>query len=167
MRRPLRRRPTGAALLFPLAAAAVLAAGAWLDATQREPFAPVWIERQMVHIGDDPSPRFTQAEPEGTSITRTFLLARIPERPLLVLDGVPWLLPEARTVPDRGVQHVATTLYTREDLVGRQVLAVLNFPPKRIGPFQSEVLVTGLAREDGAIVLVGPDQPVPDGVRLA
>jgi tRNA-binding protein len=60
-----------------------------------------------------------------------------------------------------------TTLYTREDLVGRQVLAVLNFPPKRIGPFQSEVLVTGLAREDGAIVLVGPDQPVPDGARLA
>lgn len=60
-----------------------------------------------------------------------------------------------------------TTLYTREDLVGRQVLAVLNFPPKRIGPFQSEVLVTGLAREDGAIVLVGPEQPVPDGARLA
>ena len=60
-----------------------------------------------------------------------------------------------------------TTLYTREDLVGRQVLAVLNFPPKRIGPFQSEVLVTGLAREDGAIVLVGPEQPVPDGSRLA
>jgi tRNA-binding protein len=60
-----------------------------------------------------------------------------------------------------------TTLYTREDLVGRQVLAVLNFPPRRIGPFESEVLVTGLAREDGAIVLVGPDQPVPDGARLA
>lgn len=60
-----------------------------------------------------------------------------------------------------------TALYTKEDLVGRQVLAVLNFPPKRIGPFESEVLVTGLAREDGAIVLVGPDQPVPDGVRLA
>jgi tRNA-binding protein len=60
-----------------------------------------------------------------------------------------------------------TTLYTQEDLVGRQVLAVLNFPPRRIGPFESEVLVTGLAREDGAIVLVGPDQPVPDGARLA
>ncbi len=60
-----------------------------------------------------------------------------------------------------------TTLYTREDLIGRQVLAVLNFPPKRIGPFVSEVLVTGFARKDGAIVLVGPDQPVPDGTRLA
>jgi len=60
-----------------------------------------------------------------------------------------------------------TTLYTREDLVGRQVLAVLNFPPKRIGPFESEVLVTGFAREDGAIVLARPDQPVPDGARLA
>jgi len=60
-----------------------------------------------------------------------------------------------------------TALYTRDDLVGRQVLAVLNFPPRRIGPFESEVLVTGFAREDGAIVLVGPDQPVPNGVRLA
>jgi tRNA-binding protein len=59
-----------------------------------------------------------------------------------------------------------TTLYTRDDLIGRQVVAVLNFPPKRIGPFESEVLVTGFAREDGAIVLVGPDQPVPNGVRL-
>ena len=60
-----------------------------------------------------------------------------------------------------------TALYTKEDLVGRQVLAVLNFPLKRIGPFESEVLVTGFAREDGAIVLVGPDQPVPNGARLA
>jgi tRNA-binding protein len=60
-----------------------------------------------------------------------------------------------------------TTLYTRDDLVGRQVLAVLNFPPRRIGPFESEVLVTGFTREDGAIVLAGPDQPVPNGVRLA
>lgn len=60
-----------------------------------------------------------------------------------------------------------TDLYTREALLGRQVLAVVNFPPKRIGPFLSECLVTGLHREDGAVVLVGPDERVPDGTRLA
>lgn len=59
-----------------------------------------------------------------------------------------------------------TTLYRREDLLGRQVLAVLNFPPKQIGPFRSEVLVTGFARDDGAIVLAVPEQAVPNGARL-
>lgn len=60
-----------------------------------------------------------------------------------------------------------TDLYRREDLVGRQVVAVVNFPPKQIGPVRSECLVTGFAREDGAIVLIGPDSAVPDGARLA
>ncbi len=59
-----------------------------------------------------------------------------------------------------------TTVYSPEPLVGRQVLAVVNFPPKRIGPFVSEVLVTGFDRGDGTIVLVGPDFLVPDGARL-
>ncbi len=59
-----------------------------------------------------------------------------------------------------------TTLYDQQKLVGRQVLAVVNFPRKQIGPFMSECLVTGFAREDGAIVLVGPDEPVPNGARL-
>lgn len=60
-----------------------------------------------------------------------------------------------------------TDLYSAEQLVGRQVLAVVNFPRKQIGPFMSECLVTGLRREDGAVVLVGPSEPVPDGAKLA
>lgn len=59
-----------------------------------------------------------------------------------------------------------TAHYAADELVGRQVLAVVNFPPKRIGPFTSEVLCLGLPDVDGAVVLVGPDRPVPDGVRL-
>ena len=59
-----------------------------------------------------------------------------------------------------------TTLYAPETLVGRQVMAVVNFPSRQIGPFMSEVLVLGFADEDGAIVLVAPDKPVPDGARL-
>lgn len=60
-----------------------------------------------------------------------------------------------------------TTLYTIEELIGRQVVAVINFPRKQIGPFQSEVLVTGFPDADGAIVLAQPERPVPNGSRLA
>ena len=59
-----------------------------------------------------------------------------------------------------------TALYAREDLLGRQLVAVVNFAPKQIGPFMSECLVTGFAREDGAIVLIGPDEAVPNGAKL-
>ncbi len=60
-----------------------------------------------------------------------------------------------------------TALYQPEQLIGKQVLAVLNFPPKQIGPLVSECLVTGFYRDDGAVVLAVPDQPVPNGARLA
>jgi tRNA-binding protein len=60
-----------------------------------------------------------------------------------------------------------TDLYSPADLVGKQVLAVVNFPPKQIGPFMSECLVTGLHREDGSVVLVTVDEAVPNGARLA
>ncbi len=60
-----------------------------------------------------------------------------------------------------------TDLYTRESLLGKQVMAVVNFPPKQIGPVMSECLVTGFHRADGAVVLAVPDDAVPNGARLA
>lgn len=60
-----------------------------------------------------------------------------------------------------------TDIYDREDLIGRQVLAVINFPPRQIGPVRSECLVTGFQREDGAVVLAGPGDNVPNGAKLA
>jgi len=59
-----------------------------------------------------------------------------------------------------------TAHYTPEMLIGKQVLAVVNFPPRQIGKFMSEVLVLGLPDEDGEIRLVGPDGPVPLGGRM-
>jgi len=59
-----------------------------------------------------------------------------------------------------------THLYERTSLIGRQVVAVVNFPRKQVGPFMSEVLVTGFADADGAIVLTQPERPVPNGTRL-
>jgi tRNA-binding protein len=56
--------------------------------------------------------------------------------------------------------------YKPEQLVGRQVAAVLNFPPRQIGPMMSEVLILGFPDEEGAVVLIGPDKKVPDGGRL-
>jgi tRNA-binding protein len=60
-----------------------------------------------------------------------------------------------------------TDLYTKKALLGKQVLAVVNFPPKQIGPIMSECLVTGLHRPDGAVVLSTVDMELPNGARLA
>lgn len=59
-----------------------------------------------------------------------------------------------------------TAHYAPHALVGKQVLAVVNFPPRQIGRFMSEVLVLGLPDENGAVVLCGPDGPVPTGGRM-
>ena len=59
-----------------------------------------------------------------------------------------------------------TTLYRKEDLVGRQVLGVVNFPPRQIGPVHSEVLTLGFEDAEGAIVLAQPGMAVPEGRKL-
>ena len=59
-----------------------------------------------------------------------------------------------------------TDLYTLEDLIGKQVIAVVNFPPKQIGPFMSECLVTGFYQQDGSVVLAVPDKAVQNGAKL-
>jgi len=72
--------------------------------------------------------------------------------------------------PEIGIKKTSaqiTTLYTMEELVGRQIIGVVNFAPKQIGPFMSEFLLTGLHREDGAVVLVGPDMAISNGAKLS
>ena len=59
-----------------------------------------------------------------------------------------------------------TDHYDVDDLLGRQVVAVVNFPPKQIGPMKSECLVTGFYREDGSVILCVPDKTVPNGAKL-
>jgi tRNA-binding protein len=86
--------------------------------------------------------------------------------------------PEARTpaikmwidfgseIGERKTSAQVTAHYTPETLVGKQVMGVVNFPPRQIGKFMSEVLVLGLADDAGGIVLLAPDQDVPLGERM-
>ncbi len=59
-----------------------------------------------------------------------------------------------------------TAHYSKEDLLGKQVVAVINFPVKQIGPSKSECLITGFYREDGSVVLAIPEREVPNGAKL-
>lgn len=72
--------------------------------------------------------------------------------------------------PETGVLKSSaqiTDLYTADELVGKQVLGVVNFPRKQIGPFMSECLVTGFVTDSGEVVLAVPDRAVANGARLA
>lgn len=60
-----------------------------------------------------------------------------------------------------------TDHYSVDELVGKQVMGVVNFPRKQIGPFMSECLITGFIQADGSVILAVPDRPCPNGVRLA
>ncbi len=95
----------------------------------------------------------------GTVIeARTFPEARKPAFQLVIDFGA--------EIGTRKSSAQITRRHTLEELVGRQVLAVLNFPPRQIGPFMSEVLTHGLADEAGNVVLIGPTYPVPNGGRM-
>ena len=93
-----------------------------------------------------------------------------------IVEAVPF--PEARKPafklvidfgPDLGARKSSaqvTGLYSPATLVGKKVMAVVNFPPRQIGPFMSEVLTLGVANASGEVVLVTPDTDAPDGSRL-
>ncbi len=71
--------------------------------------------------------------------------------------------------PEIGIKKSSaqiTVHYTPETLIGRQVIAVVNFPPRQIGPFMSEVLTLGMPDDKGEVVLLSPSLPVPNGGRL-
>ena len=71
--------------------------------------------------------------------------------------------------PQLGVKKSSaqvTKLYTKEELVGKQIIGVTNFPPKQVGPLMSEFLVTGFVLEDGEVVLSTTDKNIPNGTRL-
>lgn len=71
--------------------------------------------------------------------------------------------------PDVGVKRSSAQItrhYTTDELAGRKVAAVVNFPPRQIGPFMSEVLTLGFPDKDGEVVLIGVDRDVPNGGRL-
>lgn len=69
-------------------------------------------------------------------------------------------------IGERKTSAQITDHYSPDDLIGKQVIGVVNFPPRQIGPFMSEVLVLGLSDAEGAIVLLGPDQAVPNGGKM-
>jgi tRNA-binding protein len=102
-------------------------------------------ERVDIRVG-----RITRAEP--------FPEARKPAYKLWVDFGA--------EIGEKRSSAQITAHYTLEELVGRQVLAVVNFPPRQIGKVLSEVLVLGLPDADGQVVLIGPGQNVPLGGKL-
>ena len=93
---------------------------------------------------------------------------------IIQVDGFPearkpaWKL-KVDLGPKFGIKKTSaqiTSLYSKDQLLGKQVVCVANFPPKQIGNFMSEVLVTGFPDENGNVVLISPDHQVPNGGKL-
>jgi tRNA-binding protein len=122
-----------------------------------------------MHLSHDPA-----SPPSPTIAFDQFLAVDI--RVGTIVDVQPF--PEARKPafklkidfgPGVGVKQSSAQivkLYDMTSLLGRQVAAVVNFPPRQIGPFMSEVLTLGFPDEEGAVVLFSPDRKIPDGGRL-
>jgi tRNA-binding protein len=116
-------------------------------------------------VADEPAPTISWDD-----------FARVDIRLGTILNAEPF--PEARKPafkltldfgPEIGTKRSSaqvTALYTPEQLIGRRVAAVVNFPPRQIGPMMSEVLCLGFPDEAGEVVLVTVDRPAPDGGRL-
>ena len=113
----------------------------------------------------DPSPQityddFARVDIRAGTVTRAeaYPEARVPAIRLWIDFG-----------PELGEKRSSAQItrhYDPAELVGRQVLAVVNFPPRQIGKVMSEVLVLGLPDADGQVVLISPDSPVPNGGRM-
>lgn len=71
-----------------------------------------------------------------------------------------------KTIGVKKCSAQVTDLYTKDDLLNKQVVGVVNFPPKQIGPFMSEFLLTGFTQDDGAVVLAVPDKHSINGAKL-
>lgn len=120
--------------------------------------------------------RAVQQKPQASPTITYDDFSRVDIRVGTIIEAEPY--PEARKPaiklridfgPDIGIKKSSAQLTVHYDparLVGRQVAAVVNFPPRQIGKFISEVLTLGFPDADGAVVLIGPDQKVPDGGRL-
>ena len=120
---------------------------------------------RMDNLPDEPAALLTVAE-----------FDRVDIRVGTIVDAQPF--PEARKpaiklwidfggeIGTRKSSAQVTKHYTSDVLVGRQVCAVVNFPPRQIGPFRSEVLTLGMPDAEGGVVLIGPDLPIPNGGRL-
>jgi tRNA-binding protein len=134
-----------------------------------------WHDRRA--IGNTPAAVETAAPQQGDAPVATIEdFDRLDIRVGTIVEVSPF--PEARkpayrmTIdfgPELGQRQSSaqiTVHYKPDQLVGRQVLAVMNFPPRRIGPFESQVLTLGVPDEDGAVVLLRPDFRVPDGGRM-
>jgi len=129
----------------------------------------VHIHQQQIHIHIVGCPPFDQHIVIGLSLKIDIRVGRVTRaepfaearRPALKL----WI-DFGEEIGERKSSAQITEHYAPEALVGRQVLAVVNFPKKQIGPFMSECLTLGVPGPEGEVVLIAPDLPVPPGGRL-